>query len=73
LRRQGAILLSGDLYHTHENREGRRMPVFNVSRADTLASMERIERILRNARARLVIQHSMRDFNSLPHAPAFLD
>jgi glyoxylase-like metal-dependent hydrolase (beta-lactamase superfamily II) len=73
LRRQGAILLSGDLYHSRENREGRRMPVFNVSRADTLASMDRMERILRNVRGRLVIQHSMEDFNSLPHSPEFLD
>ena len=73
LLKQGAILLSGDLYHTRENREARRMPVFNVSRADTLASMDRIERILRNARARLIIQHSMDDFDSLPHAPEYLD
>jgi hypothetical protein len=35
--------------------------------------MDRIERILRNARARLIIQHSMDDFDSLPHAPEYLD
>ena len=73
LAKHGPLLLSGDLYHSHENRQGRRMPVFNVSRAETLASMERIESIIRNQRARLVIQHSVADFYSLPHSPSFLD
>lgn len=73
LARRGPVLLSGDLYHSHENRKGRRMPIFNVSRAETLASMDRIEAIIRNQRARLVIQHSTEDFDSLPHSPNFLD
>jgi N-acyl homoserine lactone hydrolase len=73
LRKHGAVLLSGDLYHSRENRAGRRMPVFNVSRAETLTSMDRIEGILRNQSARLIIQHSVADFESLPHAPQFLD
>ncbi len=73
LAKSGAIVLSGDLYHSHENRKGRRMPVFNVSRAETLASMDRIEQIMRNQRARLIIQHSTQDFDSLPHSPRFLE
>ena len=73
LAKHGPVLLSGDLYHSHENREGRRMPVFNVSRGETLASMDRIEAIIRNQHAKLIIQHSTEDFDSLPHAPAFLD
>lgn len=73
LPRQGAVLLSGDLYHTEDNRRERRMPVFNVSRADTLASMERIELILRNRPAKLVIQHSVDAFQALPHSPRFIE
>jgi N-acyl homoserine lactone hydrolase len=73
LAKHGAVLLSGDLYHSHENRRGRRMPIFNVSRAETLASMDRIEAIMRNQRARLIIQHSTEDFDSLPRSPSFLD
>lgn len=73
LPRQGAVLLSGDLYHSEENRRQRRMPVFNVSRADTLASMERIELILRNRPAKLVIQHSVGSVKALPHSPQFID
>ena len=73
LKTQGAVLLSGDLYHTHENRKARRMPIFNVSRADTLAAMDRIEQIMRNRHAKLIIQHSTEDFDSLPQVPRFMD
>ncbi|WP_064749206.1 N-acyl homoserine lactonase family protein [Lysobacter antibioticus] len=73
LPRNGAVMLSGDLFHSHENRKHRRMPVFNVSRSDTLASIERIEGLLRHHRARLVIQHSTEDFAKLPALPAYLD
>lgn len=73
LARSGTILLSGDLYHTHDNRKLRRMPDFNVNRANTLASMERIETILKNTSARLVIHHSVEDFESLPRFPDHLD
>jgi glyoxylase-like metal-dependent hydrolase (beta-lactamase superfamily II) len=73
LKKEGAVLLSGDLYHTQENRKARRMPIFNVSRADTLASMDRIEQILRHRGAKLIIQHSTEDFDSLPQAPRFIN
>ena len=69
----GAVLLSGDLYHTHDNRTERRVPAFNVDRADTLASMDRIERIVANLEARVVIQHSIEDFRALPKLPGYLD
>lgn len=71
--RSGAVVLSGDLYHSRENRNGRRMPVFNNSRADTLASIDRIEKILANTGARLVIQHSADDVGSLPRVPAAME
>ena len=67
------MLLSGDLYHTLENRKQRRMPVFNHSRADTLASMDRIERIVKNDHARFVIQHAPESFASMPTFPAYLE
>jgi len=73
LRRSGSVVLSGDLYHLRENRTDRRVPTFNVGRADTLASMDRIERIVKNRKARVVVQHDPRDFQSLPRFPAYLD
>lgn len=73
LKKNGNVLLSGDLYHTIENRSMKRMPVFNVDRADTLASMDRIERIVKNTGARFVIQHAPESFAVMPKFPAYLD
>lgn len=73
LPHSGPVLLSGDLYHTRDNRAERRMPVFNVDRADTLASIDRIERIVARLGARVLIQHSREDFQTLPALPGYLD
>ncbi|MBA3832987.1 MAG: hypothetical protein H0X34_14045 [Chthoniobacterales bacterium] len=48
------------------------MPTFNNSRADTLASMDRIEKIIKNTEGRLVIQHSPEDFAELPKFPDYI-
>jgi N-acyl homoserine lactone hydrolase len=73
LQKSGMVILSGDLYHLRTNRQFRRVPVYNANRADTLASMTRIETILKNTGGRLIVQHDPRDFNSLPKPPAYLD
>jgi len=73
LRNSGTVILSGDLYHQRESRAKRLVPRFNVERADTLASIERIERIAKNTKARFVVQHDERDFASLPRLPNYLD
>ncbi len=78
LARSGAVLLSGDLYHQRSDRPragvpGGRIMLVNTSRADSLASVDRIETILRNTGARLVIQHDPEDFKSLPVSPAYLE
>ena len=73
LAKAGCVILSGDLYHLRANRRFRRVPVENLSRADTLSSMTRIETIVRNTHARLIVQHDPEDFRALPKAPAYLD
>ena len=73
LKKTGVVILSGDLYHTLANRQFHRVPVFNANRADTLASIDRIEKIVQNTHARFVVQHSLEDFNALPKFPAFLN
>lgn len=73
LKNSGYVLLSGDLFHTHANRLERRMPVFNVSRAETLAAIDRIERIVARLHARVVIQHAVEDFEAVPKLPLYLD
>ena len=68
----GVVLLSGDLYHSREARQLRRVPRINVDRVATLASMDRFEAIAARMHARVVIQHDPRDVALLPHFPAYL-
>jgi len=64
------VLLSGDLYHSDEARVKRGIPPFNTSRADTLASIDRFERVAKNIGARVIIQHEPADIAKLPAFPA---
>lgn len=73
LKNSGVVILSGDLYHTLANRKLARTPGFNTSRAETLASIDRIEKIVKNTNARFVVQHEWADFKSLPAFPAYLE
>jgi N-acyl homoserine lactone hydrolase len=73
LARTGTVILSGDLYHLRQNFLHRRVPVYNTNRAETLASEDRIEKILSNTHGRLVIQHDPKDFSALPAFPKYLD
>jgi glyoxylase-like metal-dependent hydrolase (beta-lactamase superfamily II) len=73
LKKAGTVILSGDLYHLRDNYLHQRVPDFNFSRADTLASMERIEKIIKNSGARLVVQHDLGDFKAMPKFPAYLE
>ncbi|WP_397364361.1 N-acyl homoserine lactonase family protein [Olleya sp. R77988] len=69
LKQEGPLLLTGDLYHFEENRKGAIVPSFNHSLEDTKASMEIFEAFAEKKGARVIIQHSLKDFNSLNHAP----
>jgi len=73
LPRSGAVLLSGDLYHTRENYVRSLVPIPNVNRADTLASFDRFRRIATRLKARVVVQHSLEDFEAMPAFPSYLD
>lgn len=73
LPKTGWVLLSGDLYHLRANRQYHRVPGGNYSRADTMASFDRIDTIAKNRNARLVIEHDTEDFAELPKPPAYLD
>lgn len=73
LAEAGTVILSGDLFHSRENYERSLVPPVNVSRADTLASFGRVAGVIRQAHARLVVQHDRKDFEALPKFPAWLD
>jgi glyoxylase-like metal-dependent hydrolase (beta-lactamase superfamily II) len=65
----GPILLSGDQYHFTEQVRNRGVPPFNADRADTLASMDRFDRIAANLKAKVIIQHEPADIAKLPAFP----
>jgi glyoxylase-like metal-dependent hydrolase (beta-lactamase superfamily II) len=73
LQKSGTVILSGDLYHLRADRTFKRVPVYNANRADTLASMARVETIIKNTHGRLIVQHDPKDFALLPKPPAYLD
>ncbi len=73
LENSGTILLTGDLYHLKEAREKRTIPVFNTNAEQTLKSMDRFEELAKQYNAKVIIQHSFDDFNSLPKFPKYLD
>lgn len=70
LNEMGNVLISGDLIHFRENYETGGVPWFNVSRADTVASMDRFKKLAANFKATVIIQHDARDVSKLPAFPA---
>lgn len=72
LPEHGPTLLTGDLYHTYENRAHRRIPVFNTDVDQTLKSMDAFEAFAREKNAKVYLQHQKEDFNKMPKAPNYL-
>ena len=71
LAQTGPVILSGDAVHFRENYDSDGVPAFNYDRAQTVASMERMKKILANLKGTLIIQHDARDVAKLPEYPAF--
>lgn len=69
LEQEGPLMLTGDMYHMEESRENSRVPIFNHDVDQTLASMEVFETFAKEKGARVIIQHSSKDYNSLNPAP----
>jgi glyoxylase-like metal-dependent hydrolase (beta-lactamase superfamily II) len=65
----GNVLLTGDLYHFTEQVLIKGVPPFNTDRADTLASMDRFDKLARNLQAKVIIQHEPADIAKLPPFP----
>jgi N-acyl homoserine lactone hydrolase len=65
----GPVMLSGDTYHFAEQVARRGVPPFNTNRAESLASMDRFDRLARNLHARVIIQHEPADVARLPAFP----
>ena len=65
----GPVLLTGDLYHFTEQVANKGVPPFNTNRADTLASMDRFDKLAKNIGAKVIIQHEPADVAKLPAFP----
>ncbi len=61
----GPVLLAGDLYHRKESRGLRRVPRFNWSEPETLASMEKFETLAEEIGAKVILQHEPDDIEPL--------
>jgi N-acyl homoserine lactone hydrolase len=73
LAKSGKVLLSGDLFHTRAAATKSLVPLYNESRSDTLASIDRVNKLLKAQNARLVVQHAPEDFAALPKFPLYLE
>jgi len=69
LPKTGYVLLSGDLYHFRSEIGKRTVSRWNLSRADTLASLERFEGIIETLEPVVIVQHDPTDIDKLPTFP----
>jgi glyoxylase-like metal-dependent hydrolase (beta-lactamase superfamily II) len=73
LKSAGNVILAGDMWHLAESRAARRVPIFNTNKADTLASMDKVEALAKAKNARIVRQHVPEDFAAMPKFPKALE
>lgn len=73
LPKTGAVVLSGDAVHFRSNWENRRVPVNNVSKDQSLASMQKIADTLTKEKAQLWINHDKAQRDSQKMSPAFYE
>ncbi len=69
LPKRGAVVLSGDMVHFEKNWTNRRVPARNFDKQQSLASMERIARLLESEPAQLWINHDKVQSDSVPKSP----
>jgi N-acyl homoserine lactone hydrolase len=73
LAKTGDVVLSGDVVHFQSNWDNRRVPGFNYDKAQSLASMEKIARVLDEKHAQLWINHDKSSSDARRHAPEFYE
>ncbi len=73
LQESGPIILTGDLHVFRVGREDKRVMPFNADSAQTVASMVRIEEMLKALDADLWIGHDLANYNARKKPPAFHD
>jgi N-acyl homoserine lactone hydrolase len=73
LKKSGFIILSGDVAHLEGNFEESIVPSLNTSKADSIASMDRVRRMIATYKAKFFINHDKSQTDTLKLIPAFYD
>jgi len=73
LKSSGFIILSGDVAHTRANFEKSIVPSLNTNKTESIASMERVRKLIVVYNARLFINHDKNQTETLELLPAFYD
>jgi N-acyl homoserine lactone hydrolase len=73
LNNSGFIILSADIAHSEENFDEDIVPSLNTDKAASIASMDRIKRLMAIYEARLLINHDKAHSDMLKLLPAFYD
>ena len=73
LKNSGFVILSGDVVHLKENFEKNTVPSLNTDKAVSIASMDRIRRMIATYKAKLFINHDKAQSDTLKLLPAFYD
>jgi N-acyl homoserine lactone hydrolase len=73
LKKSGFIILSGDVAHLEENFEENIVPSLNTSKAESIASMDRVRRMITTYKAQFFINHDKGQTDTLKLIPAFYD
>jgi N-acyl homoserine lactone hydrolase len=73
LRHSGFIILSGDVAHLEENFEKNIVPSLNTDKAESIASMDKVRRLMAAYKAKFFINHDKSQTDKLKLLPAFYD
>jgi N-acyl homoserine lactone hydrolase len=73
LKNSGFIILSGDVVHSEDNFARNIVPSLNTDKAASIASMDRVRRMMATYHAKLFINHDKAQTDTLKLLPAFYD
>jgi glyoxylase-like metal-dependent hydrolase (beta-lactamase superfamily II) len=73
LPKRGPVVLSGDFVHFQDNWDHRRVPVFNFNRDQSVASMEKVAKLLVTQKADLWINHDKAQSARIPKSPQYIE
>ena len=73
LKNSGFIILSGDVVHLEQNFDKDIVPSLNTDKAASIASMEKVRRMIATYKAKLFINHDKTQADKLKLLPAFYD